>query len=68
MKEQLPFIVNIKRSLKYKNGNSIYNIKVNNPKGKTNTVETFKLNGKIINEKEITIDKNGGIYNIEIEM
>jgi len=55
-------------SIKYKNGNSVYNIKVNNPNGKSNTVETFKVNGKIINEKEITIDKNGGIYNIEIQM
>ncbi len=39
-------------NLKYKNNNSIYNIKVENPNGKTNGVSKF-----IVNDKEIE-DKN----------
>ena len=46
--------------------NSIYNINVKNPDGKNNTVESFKVNGKEIEEKKIKIDD--GVYNIEIYM
>ena len=55
-------------SIKYKYGNSIYHIHVNNPNGKCNEVTTFKLDGKEVPEKQITLSPNGGIYNIEIEM
>ena len=53
-------------SIKYKYKNSIYNINVKNPDGKNNTVESFKVNGKEIEEKKIKIDD--GVYNIEIYM
>ena len=55
-------------SIKYKYGNSVYNIYVKNPNRKTNTVESFKLNGEEIKEKQVLLNNNGEIYNIEIVM
>ena len=55
-------------SIKYKHGSSIYHINVKNPNKKSNTIETFKLNDKVIEEKEVILNNNGGIYNIEIIM
>ena len=55
--------------IKYKFGESIYNIKVRNQNGKNSTgVEKFILNGKDIEDKRIKLDKNGGIFEIEIIM
>lgn len=55
-------------SMDYRYGNSIYHIKVSNPEGKENGINKFMLNGREILEKEIKLNKNGGIYNIEIIM
>lgn len=55
-------------SLRYRYGTSIYNIKVMNPNNKEQGVEKFILNGKPIKEKEVKLEDNGGVYNIEIEM
>lgn len=55
-------------NIKYKHGKSIYNIKVSNPNGRCNTVESFKVNGIEIEEKQIKLNSNGEVYNVEIEM
>lgn len=55
--------------IKYKFGESIYNIKVRNNNGKNSTgVKKFIVNGKDIEDKRIKLDKNGGIFEIEIIM
>ena len=55
-------------SIRYRYKNSIYNIKVKNENGKNTGVEKFILNGKEIEEKQISLNGDGGIYEIEIEM
>ena len=55
-------------SIKYKHGNSIYNIYVSNPNGKNNTVERLKLNGQEISDKKIKLDSEGGVYRIDAFM
>ena len=55
-------------SIRYKYGNSIYNIKVTNPNGKNTGISKMSLNGQEIKEKQIHLNKSGGIYNIEAEM
>ena len=55
-------------TLRYKYGKSIYNIKVSNPSGKNMGVEKFVVNGNEIKNKSIKLDKNGGIYEIEVMM
>lgn len=55
--------------IKYKYGNSLYNIKVINSNHKeiiTEQIEKMICNGEKIEEKKIKLNKNGGIYNIEI--
>lgn len=55
-------------SIKYKHGNSVYNIHVSNPNGKNNTVESFKVNGKEIEEKKIKLKLDDKVYEIDIVM
>lgn len=56
-------------TMKYKYGNSIYHIHISNPNGKTGgEVAHFKLNEQEIAEKEVILNPDGGIYNIEIEI
>lgn len=55
-------------SIRYNHGNSIYNIKVINPNGRSSGVEKVLLNGKIIEDKKIKIDYNGSINEIEVWM
>lgn len=55
-------------TIKYKYGLSIYHIHITNPNAKNTGITSFKLNGQEIPEKEIVLNKNGGIYNIEVEM
>ena len=55
-------------SIKYQYGNSIYHIHVQNQNGKETGVTCFLLDGQEIEEKEIQMNTNGGIYNIEVEM
>ena len=54
--------------IKYQYGNSIYNIRVINPNGKMTGINVLKLNGEEIENKTITLNKEGGIYNIEVEI
>ena len=53
---------------KYRYKNSIYNIKIKNENGKNTGVEKFYLNGKEVEEKEIILNGEGGIYEVEIKM
>ena len=53
-------------SIKYKFERSIYNIKVSNPNGKNFGISEFKLNGEIIEEKEVKLVNDGKVYDIEI--
>lgn len=55
-------------SIKYKYGNSIYRIKVINESKKNEGVKEIRLNGEKIEEKEIILDENGGVYTIEVEI
>ena len=55
-------------SIRYKYGNTIYNIKVKNPNGKNIGVEKFILNGKEILDKEIKLIDDESINEIEIIM
>lgn len=55
-------------SIRYRYKNSIYNIKVKNENGKNTGVEHFFVNGKEIPEKEIRLNGDEGIYEIEVEM
>ena len=55
-------------SIKYQYKNTKYHIQVNNPNGKTTGVTSFKVNGEEVEEKQIKLEENGGIYKIEIEM
>ena len=55
-------------SIRYKFSNSIYNIKVKNPKGRNTGVEKFILNGQEIEEKTIKLLNDGKINEIEIIM
>ena len=52
--------------IKYKYGNSLYNIKVKN--NNNGEVKRFSVNGTEINEKKIKLQKNGGVFNIEVEI
>lgn len=55
-------------SIRYRFKNSIYNIKVKNENAKNTGVEEVYLNGQEIIKKEIILNGEGGIYNIEIIM
>lgn len=55
-------------TIKYQYGNSRYHIRVNNPNGRMTGVSSFKVNGEEIAEKQIALNLDGGVYNIEIEM
>ena len=54
--------------IRYKYGNSIYNIKVENYNRKNTGVETMIVNGYVIEDKKVKLSEDGGIYNIEIIM
>ena len=53
-------------SIKYKYGNSIYNIKVVNRNQKEN--KKVRVNGKNIDGEEIILNDSGGIYGVEVEI
>ncbi len=55
-------------SIRYKYGESIYNIKVKNPNGRTNTVEKVILNGIEVEDKKIKLNPDGNVNEIEIFM
>ena len=54
-------------SIRYKFGESIYNIKVRNPKGKNHGVSKVVFDGNEV-ENKIVLDVSGKVYNIEVEM
>ena len=54
--------------IRYKYGNSIYNIKVENYNRKNTGVETMIVNGYVIEDKKVKLSEDGGIYNIELIM
>ena len=53
--------------IKYKFGESIYNIKVKNPNRKNSGVAIVVMNGEVV-ENNIQLDGTGKIFNIEVEM
>lgn len=53
--------------IKYKFGESIYNIKVKNTNRKNSGVTSVLLNGNVI-ENSIVLDSSGKIFNVEIEI
>ena len=55
-------------SIRYKYKTTIYNIKVKNPNHKNTGIETFKLNGNEIQEKQIKLQDDGKINEIEVIM
>ena len=55
-------------SIRYKYGDSIYNIKVTNPSHKSAGISEVKLNGQIVENKQIRLVKTGGIYQIEAKI
>ena len=55
-------------SIRYQYGNSIYNIRVTNPNGKMQGISHFRINGVEKFEKKITLNKLGGVYNIDVEI
>lgn len=55
-------------SIRYKFGNSIYNIKVKNPNGKNTGVEKMYLNGKEIQDLQIKLIDDGNINDVEAIM
>ncbi len=55
-------------SIRYQYGNSIYNIRVINPNGKMQGISNFRIDGVENSEKKITLNKLGGVYNIEVEI
>jgi len=54
--------------IKYRYGMTMYNIKVLNPNHKEIGIEKFKVNGEIIEEKQILLKDDGKVYDIEIIM
>ena len=55
-------------TIRYKYGESIYNIKVNNPNGKNTGVERVCVNGNVIEDGKIKLDGGGKVYEVEIFM
>jgi cyclic beta-1,2-glucan synthetase len=55
-------------SIRYRYGQSLYNIKIKNPNGKTSGVEKMLINGREVQEKKVKLDGTGTTYEVEIEM
>ena len=53
--------------IKYKFGNSIYNIKVKNPNGKNTGISKVIIDGDE-HENKIVLDGSGKVFNVEIIM
>lgn len=54
--------------MRYKHGESIYNIKVENPNNKSNGVSKFIVNGDEIEEKRVRLENKSSVYNITVVM
>ena len=57
-----------KYCIRYKFGESIYHINITNPNKKSTGITSMKLNGKEVEDKKIILTKDGGIYNIEVQI
>ena len=55
-------------SIRYKYGNSIYNIKVINKNRKSRNKTNIRINNNIIDKDEIILKDDGNIYNVEVEI
>lgn len=55
-------------SIRYKFGESIYHIKVTNPNRKCTGISSLKLNGEMIENKQVRLVQTGGIYQIEAQI
>ncbi len=54
--------------IKYKYEDTIYNIKVKNPNEKNSGITEFRYNGNVLEDKQIKLENNKGINDIEIIM
>lgn len=54
--------------MRYRYGESVYNIKIVNKTGKNSGTISIKLNGDELENKEIILQNNGGVYNVEAEI
>lgn len=54
--------------IRYKYGESIYNIKFLNVTGKNSGVEKVLFNGKELENKKVRLQGNNGINEIEVEI
>lgn len=55
-------------SIRYRYKTSVYNIKIKNPNNKQTGIEILKLNGEIIENKQIKLIDNGKINEVEAIM
>lgn len=54
--------------IRYKYGESVYNIKVINRSGKCGEIQSVKINGEEQKSKEILLENSGGVYAVEVEI
>ena len=55
-------------SLRYRFGESIYNIQVTNLNNNKEGISEIRLNGEVIKDNKIKLEKTGGVYVIEVEI
>ncbi len=55
-------------TVRYKFGESVYNIRVKNPNGRSNTIEKVILNGNIVEEQRIQLNSKSGVNEVEVIM
>ena len=55
-------------SIRYKYGESIYNIKVINKSGKNTGVKKVSLNGSVVEDGKVKLQSDGSVNEIEVEM
>lgn len=55
-------------SIRYKYGQSVYNINVKNISGEGKNVKKFIVNDEEISQKELRLDGSGNIFNVTIEL
>ena len=54
--------------IRFKFGNSVYNIKVINKSGKNTGINKIYLDGVEIEDKQILLENTGKIYSVEVQM
>ena len=53
-------------SIRYRFGESVYNIKVVNLSSRNSGVEKIYLNGNVVEDGRIKLDGSGGLYEVEV--